>query len=47
MNMIDWFMPLLSNLITQLAPVAFVIWGVSFAFDFITKVATGGNRRLQ
>lgn len=46
MTMISWFMPLLSDLITQLAPVAFLIWGVAFAFDFITRVATGGSRRL-
>lgn len=46
MTMIDWFMPLLSNLVAQLAPVAFLIWGVAFAFDMLTKVATGGSRRL-
>lgn len=46
MNMIDWFMPLLRDLVTQLAPVAFIIWGVSFAFDLLTRFAKGENRRI-
>ncbi len=44
--MINWFMPMLRDLIEELAPVAFLIWGVSFAFDFITRLAKGENRRL-
>lgn len=47
MTMISWFMPLLKDLVEQLAPVAFIIWGVTFAFDMITRVATGNSRRLQ
>lgn len=45
--MVNWFMPMLSDLVENLAPVAFIIWGVSFAFDFLVKVATGNGRRLQ
>lgn len=44
--MINWFMPLLSDMVAQLAPVAFLIWGVCFAFDFLTRVASGRGRRL-
>lgn len=47
MTMIDWFMPMLRDLVTELAPVAFLIWGVSFAWDMIIGVASGNRRRLK
>lgn len=44
--MISWFMPLFKDLAASLAPVAFLIWGVTYAWDFITLAARGHNRRL-
>lgn len=43
--MIEWFLPLMQDLLTNLAPVAFLIFAVTYAMDFILNVAFGRNRR--
>lgn len=44
MSAIDWFVPLMRDLLTELAPVAFIIFGVTFALDFILDAAYGRRR---
>lgn len=45
MNAVDWFVPMLTNIVAELAPVAFIIFGVTFAFDFILDAAYGRRSR--
>lgn len=45
MHAIDWFVPMLSNLVDELAPIAFIIFGVTSALDFFMDAVYG--RRIR
>lgn len=44
--MLDWFIPALTDLLGEVAPVAFIIFGVRFAMDFLIDAAYGRRRSL-